>query len=299
MKVSVKVHGAPTPHIFEVHPEFEVISLKALIEDEMGVAMDQQRLLHKGRVLRDEDTLQAAGVGDDAQLYVAQHSGATHDMDASAMVPQPNQEAPSADPMAAMLNSPMMQGMLDNPEMLRTMLQANPQMREVMDNNPELAQMLNDPALLRQSLASARNPQLMREMQRNTDRAMSNIEAHPGGHNMLRRMYQTVQAPLEQASTGTLEGMMGAAGGSNGEGSAGSAGSAAETASNAPPSGPNTTALPNPWATPPQQQMPNFGFGGGGPFGFGGGRGGFGGPFGGGGRGGGGWGGGGRSGGGM
>ena len=72
-----------------------------------------------------------------------------------------------------------MQGMLDNPEVLRSMLHANPQMREMMENNPEIAHILNDPQLLRQSLQHARNPQLMREQMRNTDRAMSNIEAHP------------------------------------------------------------------------------------------------------------------------
>lgn len=38
-------------------------------------------------------------------------------------------------------------------------------------------------------------------MMRNTDRAMSNIEASPEGFNMLRRMYGTVQAPLLSAAT--------------------------------------------------------------------------------------------------
>lgn len=34
---------------------------------------------------------------------------------------------------------------------------------------------------------------LMREQMRSTDRAMSNIESHPEGFNMLRRMYENVQ----------------------------------------------------------------------------------------------------------
>ena len=33
--------------------------------------------------------------------------------------------------MAAMMNSPVMQSMLDNPELLRTMLQANPGIQQV------------------------------------------------------------------------------------------------------------------------------------------------------------------------
>ncbi len=36
----------------------------------------------------------------------------------------------------------------------------------------------------------------MREAMRNNDRAFSNIESHPEGFNMLRRMYENVQVPL-------------------------------------------------------------------------------------------------------
>lgn len=160
---------------FEVHPEFEVLSLKALVEDAAGMGIEDMRILHKGRALRDEDTLEVAGVGEGAQLYVAQNSGvaASENVNASAFVPQPGQEpASSNDPMAALMNSPMMDSMMNNPEMLRAMLHANPQMREVMENNPELAHILNDPQLLRQSMQTQRNPQLMREMMRNTDRAL-------------------------------------------------------------------------------------------------------------------------------
>merc|ERR1719261_429452 len=96
----------------------------------------------------------------------------------------------------------MMSSMQDNPEMMRAMMQANPQMRALMESNPELAHVLNDPQLLRQSLQAQRNPQLMREQMRSTDRALSNIEAHPGGHNMLRRMYDTVQRPLYDITPG-------------------------------------------------------------------------------------------------
>jgi ubiquilin len=228
------------------------LPVKALIEDSTGIGISEMRILHKGRALRDDDTLEGAGVAEDAQLYVALHSGVSPsaELNASSFVPQPGQPPPGADdPLAGLLNSPIMQGMLDNPEVLRSMVQANPGMREVMDNNPELAQMLNDPSVLRQSLASARNPQLMREMMRNTDRAMSNIEAHPGGHNALRRMYQTVQAPLYDAAAPSTLG--------------GADGSEQQHQQTPPPpaTGPNTSALPNPWARPAQPSpMGGMGF---------------------------------------
>jgi len=70
---------------------------------------------------------------------------------------------------------------LNNPELMRSLMMANPEMQALAERNPELAHMLNDPALLRQSLEYARNPSMMAELQRNTDRAMQNIEMLPGG----------------------------------------------------------------------------------------------------------------------
>ena len=65
---------------------------------------------------------------------------------------------------------------------------------QLMNSNPEMAHILNNPQLLRESLALATNPALMREQMRHSDRAMSNLEAHPEGFNALRRMYENVQA---------------------------------------------------------------------------------------------------------
>ena len=41
-------------------------------------------------------------------------------------------------------------------------------------------------------MQAATNPEIMREMTRNNDRTMANIESHPEGFNMLRRMYNEV-----------------------------------------------------------------------------------------------------------
>lgn len=133
----------------------------------------------------------------------------------------------------------------------------NPQMREIIDRNPELAHVLNDPNTLRQTLEAARNPELMREMMRNTDRAMSNIESSPEGFNMLRRMYETVQEPFLNATT--MGGDLGSDIGSNpfaallrNQGAGRGRGTAADsTPSPEPTTGtvPNANPLPNPWGT--------------------------------------------------
>ena len=52
---------------------------------------------------------------------------------------------------------------------------------QVMERNPEIARALQDPQTLRQAMDMIRNPSLMQEMTRNTDRALSNLDAVPGG----------------------------------------------------------------------------------------------------------------------
>ena len=64
---------------------------------------------------------------------------------------------------------------------------------QLTERNPELSAVLNDPNILRQSLQLASNPSLMREHMRTSDRAMSNLEAHPEGFNALRRVFENLQ----------------------------------------------------------------------------------------------------------
>ncbi|CAO3571495.1 unnamed protein product [Mortierella alpina] len=144
-----------------------------------------------------------------------------------------------------LLDNPAIRDMMANPELVRRMMMSNPQTREVMENNPEVAQMLNDPSFLRQSLDIARNPKLMKQALRNNDRALSNLEMIPGGFNHLRRMYHSVQEPMEasrnapEPSTDDLNQRFAARLNADTRPNAGAI---------------NTTALPNPWAPPPRSQ---------------------------------------------
>ncbi|KAK9948261.1 hypothetical protein M0R45_003846 [Rubus argutus] len=103
--------------------------------------------------------------------------------------------------MRDIMNMPLFQNLVTNTDIVQNMIMSIPQMREIIDQHPEIGHVLNDPGTLRQTLEAARNPELMREMMRNSDRAMSNIEASPEGFNMLRRMYENVEAPLLNASS--------------------------------------------------------------------------------------------------
>lgn len=141
--------------------------------------------------------------------------------------------------MRSIMSSPMMQNLMSNPDMIRNMIMSNPQMRQVLDANPQLNHVLNDPALMRQAMEYMQNPQAMEQMMRSQDLAMSQIENHPEGFNALRRMYQEVNEPMYEAMTQGFQQQQ--------QGGSGTTGTSTMAPSSTG-SGPNTAALPNPWA---------------------------------------------------
>merc|ERR1719326_646064 len=96
----------------------------------------------------------------------------------------------------------MVQQMMSDPNTMRQMMSMNPQMQQLMEQRPEIARMFEDPELIQQSMQMMRNPSLMREMQRNADRAMGQLDVMPGGHNALVRAHEDMVDPLMAALTG-------------------------------------------------------------------------------------------------
>uniref|UniRef100_A0A8C8FHD6 Ubiquilin-4 n=1 Tax=Oncorhynchus tshawytscha TaxID=74940 RepID=A0A8C8FHD6_ONCTS len=94
--------------------------------------------------------------------------------------------------LAQIMDSPLVQGMLSNPDMMRQLIMANPQMQLLLQHNPNIAHLFNNPDVMRQTLEIARNPTMMQEMLRNQDRALSN--------NALRRMSTDAQGPMLNAA---------------------------------------------------------------------------------------------------
>ncbi|KAL6531926.1 Ubiquitin domain-containing protein DSK2b [Orobanche minor] len=233
-----------------------VAEFKVLLAQHSDVPAGQQRLIYKGRILKDDQTLISYGLQADHTVHMVRgfapavttpsavpaSAANTQSVPAATQVGSTNtvgaggvaspfagldlgafggtggasglfgaglpefeqmQQQLTQNPnmMREIMNMPAIQSVMNNPEIMRSLIMSNPQMREIIDRNPELGHVLNDPSILRQTLEAARNPELMREMMRNTDRAMSNIESSPEGFNMLRRMYENVQEPFLNAST--------------------------------------------------------------------------------------------------
>eukprot|EP00249_Psilotum_nudum_P017663 c26431_g1_i3 orf=425-2068(+) len=288
-----------------------VEAFKVLVAEKSCIPAEQQRLIYKGRILKDDHSLDSYGLQNDHTIHLVRGAPSTSTVGVavsnvaatntpsatsretsitnpesvggvtglgSFILPgtggtggegigmglpefQQAQQQLLQNPnlMREMMNMPAVQSLMNNPDLMRNLIMSNPHMREIIDRNPDLAHILNDPSTLRQTLDAARNPELMREMMRNTDRAMSNIESSPEGFNMLRRMYETVQEPLLNAATmgvdqnGLASNPFAALLGSQGIGQAqtqnrSTTGAMADTTGSGTPSEtPNTAPLPNPW----------------------------------------------------
>uniref|UniRef100_A0A8D0G9W8 Ubiquilin-4 n=1 Tax=Sphenodon punctatus TaxID=8508 RepID=A0A8D0G9W8_SPHPU len=134
--------------------------------------------------------------------------------------------------LSQIMENPLVQNMMSNPDLMRQMIMANPQMQQLMERNPEISHMLNNPELMRQ------------EMMRNQDRALSNLESIPGGYNALRRMYTDIQEPMFSAAREQF-----------GNNPFSSLGGNSENSSSQPLRTENREPLPNPWSpTPPASQ---------------------------------------------
>lgn len=292
-----------------------VAAFKSLLAQNCDVPADQQRLIYKGRILKDDQTLESYGLQPDHTVHMVRgfspSASAPAAANASANTGSPNatpavtrgvgsnesgglggagigaslfpglglntlsgggtpglfgaglpefeqvQQQLTQNPnmMREIMNMPAIQNLMNNPDLMRGLIMSNPQMRDIIDRNPELAHILNDPGTLRQTLEAARNPEIMREMMRNTDRAMSNIEASPEGFNMLRRMYENVQEPFLNATSmagGARNDLAGnpfaALLGNQGAAQARDGSNNPSTTSSETTAAPNTNPLPNPWS---------------------------------------------------
>jgi ubiquilin len=139
--------------------------------------------------------------------------------------------------MSSLMNSPMMEGIMNNPDILRNMMMNNPQMQAIMDANPQIRHALNDPASLRQTMEMMRNPHAMQQAMRSQDLMISQLENHPLGFNALRRMHEEVTEPMMEAAANAQQ--------------TPNPWAQVQQTPVAQPTSLTSTALPNPWGGSP------------------------------------------------
>ncbi|KAK9695629.1 hypothetical protein K7432_012865 [Basidiobolus ranarum] len=203
INLKIRFSGGNTATILVKPDETTVLSLKEQLRSQSSVAPGQMRLVYAGRVLQDANLLSFYDIRDGHTIHLvrsasnkALEQASNSKKDQTGSQPKPPQTSHF---MKDLLNSSFMKSMMANPEVVRALMLSNPQVKEMVERNPEIGHILNDPNFLQQTIDLARNPELMREMMRNNDRALSNLEMLPGGFNHLRKMYHNLQEPLESA----------------------------------------------------------------------------------------------------
>jgi len=240
-------------------------------------SVDKLCLIFSGKILKDHETLEQHGISEGKVVHmVIRNTQPKSDSSPSSAAPAQSsttttaQNRPTTNPLAGagaaaggglfgpqqlmnnpefmqqMMNSPMMQSMMSNPDILRSMITENPQIQQVIQQNPELGHILNDPEILRQTMEMIRNPNMFNELMRHHDRAIHNLQGMPGGEAALQRLYQDIQEPLLNSTTGSLAGNPFASLLQQQDNNATSRSQRAGVE--------NAEALPNPWGAAPSNQ---------------------------------------------
>eukprot|EP00923_Selenidium_pygospionis_P018935 GHVN01033045.1.p1 GENE.GHVN01033045.1~~GHVN01033045.1.p1 ORF type:complete len:537 (-),score=30.85 GHVN01033045.1:188-1798(-) len=252
-----------------VKPSWTVENLKAQLQKRPQVPTYQWRLVYRDQVLDDSKKLEVYCLVEEEVVLIErrdtpsvtgpiastgfpqQANLAAGETQHSVSVPQrpplsflgsggprpPSNMRPNNPTAMGGMNNAMTRFLAENPDLMRMVLESNPHFQQMRQQIPELNHILNDPQLIRQTMEMATNPNLLREVTRNNDRALSNISAMPGGFNALRRMYHSVQEPMWEAAI-------------NGNSRGPSRSGVEPDYSLGTDADPNTRPLPNPWGEP-------------------------------------------------
>jgi len=224
-----------------------VSELKRLILLQTPEAGANIRLIFRGRVLENGRPCETYGISDGSIVHVVSSStsGGNSVNSSSEIGALPPIGADPSNPAAAgnILNSPLVQNLFNDPEMMRGLINNNPALSELMERNPQIRHVLDDPELMRRSMQMMNDPGAMQNMMRQNDLAMSQIENLPGGFNALRRMYEDVQEPLMEAVSSSSSSVPSQDNTNNNNNSSSSDGGA----------GP----MPNPWGSSQSSRSPS------------------------------------------
>lgn len=166
--------------------------LRIFIAKELNVTEDI-RLVKTGKILNMDDcSLESLEIKENDVIFVAKLSlnNASAQASQSAAASSPIQNAMD------FVDNPFLQSMLNSPEIMSSILESDPRFSEMAEKNPEIRSVMRDPKFIKQTLECLRNPATRKELMRNQDRQLSNIEALPGGFNYLSSMFNDLKDPL-------------------------------------------------------------------------------------------------------
>lgn len=217
------------------------VQFKLLVAEKFEADIEQLCLIFAGKIMKDNETLKSHNVKDGLTVHLVIKSKPQAEPERPARPPADVRQTPfglnqlgglaglnalgagsntfmdlqaqmqselmgNPEMIRTILDNPLVQQMMNNPDIMRSLLTSNPQMQDLMQRNPEISHMLNNPELLRQTMELTRNPAMLQELMRSHDRAMSNLESVPGGYSALQRIYRDIQEPMLNAANETFAG---------------------------------------------------------------------------------------------
>lgn len=187
----------------ELGEKATLAELRREIETSMRLPPPKQKLTHKGAVLADTSrTLVELGITEGAVIYLNRIEG--DELKPSMRELRSKVEAPEI----AMMKDPNVKKMLENPDIMKSVMEMLPGLKKGLQDNPELSKMLSSPQMLEDMTKFAEDPEYMNSQMKNADLAMAKLETIPGGFNMLRNILKSYQDPLSEAmdaGRGTME----------------------------------------------------------------------------------------------
>lgn len=124
----------------------------------------------------------------------------------------------------------------------------NDLLEQLASENPMVREVLQDPAMMRQMLQAATNPHARAMQERSHDLQLANIENMPGGMAALQNMYeQMMQNPLEDSLASSLQQPPSSSSSNNNNNNTSSSTTTTSNLNNL--AGAAGTAMPNPWGS--------------------------------------------------
>ncbi|VVC98093.1 unnamed protein product [Leptidea sinapis] len=215
-KITINVKTPKEKQQVEIEEDADIKKLKEILSTKFNAEPEQLCLIFAGKIMNEHDTLKQHNIKDGLTVHLVIKTPPRPEPEGATRRPPADVSATpfglnSLGGLAGMeslglgqstfmdlqvLDNPLVQQMMNDPENMRSLITSNPQMQDLMSRNPEISHMLNNPDLLRQTMELARNPAMLQELMRSHDRALSNLESIPGGYNALQRMYRDIQEPM-------------------------------------------------------------------------------------------------------
>jgi len=213
--ITAKLGGGKQAAV-KVQPDMDIKQVKELLAEPLGLAANENRLIFKGRITKNEDKVQTVGLAEGCVVHVLKTPEASKAATPSPAAPGPAASPPAAAPASAAPPNPMagMAGMggmggLDMSQMAQMMQSMSgsgsgsgnlgaanpfagipPEMLAGMGGgagfNPAMiSQMLQNPQMQQMIGSLTRNPEMMSQMLRSNPLLSSMAQSNPMVQNLL------------------------------------------------------------------------------------------------------------------